>query len=189
MTSHWLPIVALTVFLGLHYPISRGISQIMVVPPAPAEPERRFQYSLVDWLALLVLLQIVFAMAGPFRQLPTRLWDWVPLAYFLGSVALCWWASVPALTRGSVRHPAHRFIWLLCLVPINVFQTLIMSWLLLALLASVTAVAAVIVWSLVSSFPWALPAMVAMICALVLHRARERRRGASMEPGRTAELD
>ena len=176
MTASLLPVVALAVFLGLHYPISRAISRVVVVPPESTEPVTRFQYSLIDWLALAVLLQIVFALAGPFRQLPTRLWEWVPLGYFLGSVTLCWWASVPELTRGAVRHPVHRFIWLLCLVPVNVLQTLVLSWLLLGMVAGVLAVVIVIAWSLIFSFPWALPLLAIMVCTIVFHHVLQRKK-------------
>src|SRR5262245_4897405 len=115
MTASLLPLVALVVFLGLPYPISCAATQLMILPPAQSELAPRFQFSLVDWLALAVLLQIVFALAGSIRHRPTTMWDWIPLLYFLASVTLCWWASVPELTRGAVKHPVHRFLWLLCL--------------------------------------------------------------------------
>jgi hypothetical protein len=165
--------ISIAIFLALHYPVSRWIARAMVIPAVRAEAPLRFQFSLVDWLTLLVILQVIFALIVPLRDVRAiRMANWIPLTYCLGSVTLCWWASVPELTKGDVQRPIQRFIWLLCLVPLNAMQTLVVAWFGLAFIASVVILVIGGSVAIVSAFPIATTLIVVAMAGILGYRRK-----------------
>lgn len=84
------------------------------------------QFMLVDFLCLVVLLQLALALVHAFfstRDIPTAGWFFAYGAAWF-AFGLMWWLSVQTLSRAGIRHAWRRAVFLAFVVPLTVYASI-----------------------------------------------------------------
>lgn len=122
-TSHWKwGLAVVLVFPMLIWIVAKGLGLVahFILQPIKDASEKvtvPAQFSIFDFVSLLILIQIALAYALRFNEGGTRAFFPQLVLYFLIASVALWSAGVSLLSRIGIREPARRGVFVVVLLP------------------------------------------------------------------------